>query len=390
MPHSLPVLSRYLALGVYGLLLSVGAFTGGIWAGAGIAMALLLYAATWRMDGTPPKPHTPLLFIMIILLAGAAIHTALASTQPALSWQQWLNLLTFLAPLSLLSCASVQTRVFTPRFFTIAAIIASVGAVALWGELRADGFLLRQLRGENASLTQYNRGFSYVVVMAFPLMATLWHRRHRWWLAAFFLIILLPTGLTESRSAKLALVAGMATVLAAYMLPKLTRWGLAVLSVALIGWSFAARWALVHLNMFLGDLPPSWQHRMEIWDYISYRIAERPLWGWGLGASQALSIESPHQSQYIFALTAAHHPHNLMSQLWVELGLFGLVMGMVFLLLTLHRAAALPAPLRPFAFGAWVAALILTLFAYNFWTDSLFAAFALTAFAFGGLRQKLS
>jgi FtsH-binding integral membrane protein len=63
--------------------------------------------------------------------------------------------------------------------------------------------------------------------------------------------------------------------------------------------------------------------------------------------------------------------------------------GIFFALFTLDRAASLSPKLVPFAIGAWVAGLTLSLVAYGFWTDSLFATFALTGFAFALLDHRV-
>ena len=76
-----------------------------------------------------------------------------------------------------------------------------------------------------------------------------------------------------------------------------------------------------------------------------------------------------------------------MIQLWVDLGLSGVALGLLFALLMLYKASRLPPPIVPFALGAWVAAWSISLVAYDFWTDFFFALFALTSLAFGLLAQ---
>ena len=60
-------------------------------------------------------------------------------------------------------------------------------------------------------------------------------------------------------------------------------------------------------------LPVSWAQRVGYWTYALERIAERPWTGWGLDASRAFS---PHIQL---------HPHNGALQLWLELGLPGVL-----------------------------------------------------------------
>jgi O-antigen ligase len=208
----------------------------------------------------------------------------------------------------------------------------------------------------------------------------------------FILILLIPTSLSESRTAKLALLLALAIAAIAHLWPVWTRRALAALPFLLIEWPFAAQKIFLTHYDWLAHLPKSWHQRMEIWDYMSYRIMEKPLLGWGLGTSHTLPFQEPNGAHYVLTKVAASHPHNAVIELWADLGMPGLALGIGFALLVLRKAGRLAPPLVPFALGAWVAGLCLTLVAYDLWTDSLFAAFAVTGFGFALLekRQALS
>jgi O-antigen ligase len=204
------------------------------------------------------------------------------------------------------------------------------------------------------------------------------------------LLLFIPAGLTESRSSKLALVAGLIILLAAYMAPVVVRWLLAATTILTIGWSFIGRHIFLYYPAMLAHVPPSWRARVEIWDYMSYRIEEKPWLGWGLGTTRTLDFLNPHGSSYLFTHMPAAHPHNVMTELWVELGIPGLALGIAFAFLTLWQISRLDRRLVPFALGAFTACLCFSLIAYDFWTDSLQAAFALTALAFAILQKQLT
>jgi O-antigen ligase len=123
---------------------------------------------------------------------------------------------------------------------------------------------------------------------------------------------------------------------------------------------------------------------------MSYRILEHPWLGWGLTASRFVPCAEPHGALYVRAPACPGHPHNAIIQLWVELGIPGLVFGIAFALLVLHWIERLDRRLAPFALGAFTGALTLSLVAYDLWTDSLFGAFALTAFAFALLQRRIT
>ena len=352
---------------------------------------LLAAEILWTSSpATTSVPHRNVLLALrpandLALLAGVSLAVMavlnLHSSAPDISWALWLKLTTIFVPLLLFSSPALQEAARHPRLFPILALAITTGALALGIELKSNGVMLHLLKGDGAFLAEYNRGISHVVMLAFPVMAWLWRSEKKWLIVPFLLILLFPTGLTESRSAKLALLLGVVVTLAAHKLPKLTRGALAGGTVLLLGWPFAAqRIFLDHVN-WIERLPASWRARMEIWDYLSYHIQERPLLGWGLGTSHTLPFQQPHGLMYAFTLVPAAHPHNVVTELWVELGIPGLLLGLSFAYLTWKRAT------DPFAQGAWVAGLCLALVAFNFWTDSLFAAFALTGFAFALLAQ---
>jgi O-antigen ligase len=224
----------------------------------------------------------------------------------------------------------------------------------------------------------------------FPLAS---HKR-LWLLLPFILVLFIPTGLTESRASKLALLLALAALVAAQFLPALTRWVLTFLPAFCVGWPFAVQGFFQNHYDVLNRFPASWHARMEIWDALSYRILERPWLGWGLGTSHLLPFQEPHGALYVMNNLPASHPHNVVIELWVELGLPGLIAGLAFALLMLRKAGQLDKKLVPFALATWMAAFCLSLVAYDFWTDSLFAAFALSAFALrmldGSMKGKAS
>ena len=373
---------------IYILAVTIGAFTGGLWASLGLGSALCLFVLVWYINRKPPAPEKSLIVIALaVLLVAACLN--LNSSNPGLSWHEWIKLATIFLPLCFLLSPAIASRATHPKFFTVLPLAMIVGGWALGLELYFDGPLLRIFRGFGASLEGYNRGLSYLVLIAFPVMAALWSSEKRWTIVPFFILLLVLTGLGESRATKLALILALPVVVLAHVWPVFMRRVLMTTPFVAIGWPFAARWFFLTHYDLLARIPDSFRARIEIWDYISYRIMERPLFGWGLGTSYTLPFSDPHGALYVFTIMPAGHPHNVVAQLWVELGLPGLVLGIAFALLMLRKASRLDPRLAPFAMGFWVAGFCLCLIAYNFWTDSLFAAFALTGVAFTMLEQKL-
>jgi len=117
-------------------------------------------------------------------------------------------------------------------------------------------------------------------------------------------------------------------------------------------------------------------HRLEIWDYMSARILERPLTGWGLGVAKVVPIHADELATYLYADATGIYPHNQWIELWLETGLLGIVLALALVLLALWRIRG-----RWGAYGlaAVAAALTASLLNFEITTDSWWAALAAAA-----------
>jgi O-antigen ligase len=376
-----------------GITVTLGVFLGGLWAGIAIAAGPLAFLMTWAQMRQRPLLRADIVLLALITLAVMAVMNGF-SHWPSASWTEWVRLASIFLTLSLFPLIPENARILLRRAFPVLFIAAIIGVLSLGIELWVGGPLMHLVNGPGAPMTGYNRGLSYTVVMAFGLLAgaVQFKRDSRLrsigLLLGFVAVLFIATGLTDSRAAKMALLAGLGVMGSAIILPVLTMRSLAGLPVLLCAWPFIVAHIFTHHFEWLAHLPDSWRARVEIWDYMSYRIMEHPWLGWGLSTSKLLDFRQPHGGQYVFALTAAPHPHNAVTQLWVELGIPGLMLGIAFAWMVLRRISQLEHRLIPYALGAWTAALCLSLVAYNFWTDSLWGCFALTGLLFGLLNAK--
>ncbi|HLB96528.1 MAG TPA: hypothetical protein VJK90_02640, partial [Acetobacteraceae bacterium] len=80
--------------------------------------------------------------------------------------------------------------------------------------------------------TKYNRGFDYLVLIAWPLLAHLWARRRHWAMAALALAMAVMLALTQSLAARVAVAAGVVVLLLAAAAPRLV--------AIVLAWSVAA------------------------------------------------------------------------------------------------------------------------------------------------------
>lgn len=114
------------------------------------------------------------------------------------------------------------------------------------------------------------------------------------------------------------------------------------------------------------------QHRYAIWSFVSDRIAEHPLIGWGMNASKTVphahdKIWIGNNEAYVERLPL--HPHNLSLQTWLELGLPGLILLIVAEGLIIHRilASAVHRTSVALALGQFTAALTFASLSYGLW-----------------------
>lgn len=148
-----------------------------------------------------------------------------------------------------------------------------------------------------------------------------------------------------------AALAGLAVAALPRLVPRLPGPALALVVLAMP----AMLWPGLKQGIDAAALPPSSAHRLLIWDFALDRIAEKPLWGWGLEASRripgggdpapAATLERfnlQHSASYGALASAARlplHTHNGPLQLWLELGAVGAALAAA-LAYALGRAAA--------------------------------------------------
>jgi len=137
-------------------------------------------------------------------------------------------------------------------------------------------------------------------------------------------------------------------------------------------------------------LKPSGVNRLEIWDYMTARVFEHPLRGWGLMSAKYVPIHPDELARYIYTDARGIYPHNQWLELWVELGALGVALGLVFAVLVLRRIRLLPACLRPFAYAAFASAMTVASVNYEVVTDSWWCALAASAVLFSILGRLVA
>ena len=300
-------------------------------------------AAFWR------QPLT----ILITLLLLWMVLTGFWSLSPADTY----STLQGLAPAMLAGAALVAgARVLQPGevqslarllLFSYALLIGLLGL-----ELLTGGFLLGAYHGLKQvpftfAVTMLSRGVVLAILLSWAT-AILLLRQQRTWLAAAAVIAAVAIAFgSGSYAGRMAAIVG---VLVFGFVLLLRHRGLIIVLAALL--AFSATIPLLPQGpldpeanaAWLGPFRNSGLHRLYIWRFAAERVAEHPLRGWGLDAARSMpggEAPSPVGGQLMMM-----HPHNGPLQVWLELGLPGILALLILLVLIgrgiLTRAAHQP------------------------------------------------
>lgn len=248
----------------------------------------------------------------------------------------------------------------------------ALGIAILVVQRATDGWLTRPFFMRGFVAPQLNQASDTLAVLALPASATLWHWRRRG-LALLLLAAAAAAicGLVGS-AARAALVAAVVAALLFYRWRAALASPIALLSVLVIvtaPFTFAKLAQIGPLMHMANHLKSSISHRLLIWSFVGDRIAEKPLFGWGLDASRAIpggkALIRPGQPWLPL------HPHNVPLQFWLELGIPGVVLSSLVIARLWCALGALRWP-RLFAAataGALAAAFVEALGTYGIWEE---------------------
>jgi O-antigen ligase len=129
-------------------------------------------------------------------------------------------------------------------------------------------------------------------------------------------------------------------------------------------------------------LKRSAQHRMEIWHFAAQRSLDRPLFGHGINSSRDI----PNGGVVSMFLGPDKpiiplHPHDGFLQIWLELGLTGVVIVAALLFFLLNATRRWPAKTQPFALATYGAGIIIAGLAFGLWQTWWMATLAFSIVA---------
>lgn len=267
-------------------------------------------------------------------------------------------------------------RLFSLLFWAVAAGVAILAADTV-----LDYPLQHALGGPAPNIgTKYNRGIIGLVMIAWPALANLVARGARLKALILFGIVLLGSVVGLSATGLGALVIGSCVWLVAFKAPRFAKGAIGIGMTALaLGLPLLLRLASAERPQLAKVMKWTGLHRLEIWDYMSARIVERPLAGWGLGVAKVVPIHAGELATYLYADANGIYPHNQWIELWLETGLPSVLVVLALLWLVLWR---IKGSATPYALAAVASALTVSLLNFEITTDSWWAALAASAVLF--------
>jgi len=373
---------------IYAVISSYGVISGGIWGGIGISGSLLMVILVGFGRKVFPMPSkNAIIFLGLGLFI--AFSSCFSAIDRAQSLHNALKMLTIFLPLIffsspilkeynkwILSRFDLLAILFIASFLILTVFLAI--SYNLWGHF-------------DRVTTHFNRGFSYGVLLAIPTFAILLNLKKKKLLSfVLFISCFLAILFTSSRSVQLGSFVALIMFFISKAYPIFAKWILRIGTIFFFVFPLCVFWIFGQFHEKMSMLPISWRHRMEIWDNLSYRIKDNILFGQGIGNTNKIEVSGDHSALYKIMEISASHPHNAAMQLWIETGVFGVFFGVFTCFWASRTIENLPVKYRPYANSAYIFGLILSMISYNLWTDSLWSAYAITAFTFSFLLKEKS
>jgi O-antigen ligase len=222
----------------------------------------------------------------------------------------------------------IHAQMFTLSAIINIAFVAAFPTYAITDELWDGVFFQKNALGFTATL-------------AIPTLVVAARSNPRWRLpfysaAAVFFVLLLGS---ESKTMLLATIASL-LLLVIYRLFRGHRTLKGAVLVALVGSSlFTVAFATANVAVLADwlDKDISLTGRVPLWEMIIPLISERPLLGYGYGATFG-GYFSPIHEIWVQATWNPTHAHNAILQIWLEMGIIAVVLFLITLIRSIGRA----------------------------------------------------
>lgn len=226
-------------------------------------------------------------------------------------------------------------------------------------------FLLHEGPQETTRYTLYITNWMAVISVAFfwPALQYTVNTGQIKLAAAMSALLCLLVYFSTSESAILGFWVGAIIFLGGRYIKRLPLVTFILVAAGLVLSPWLAHWLFIFRPDFLLDLKgASAAQRMEIWDFLARQIFEQPVLGWGVESTGAMTLET---DKLFFSGSRVVHPHNSALQLWIEMGIPGVLLGLGFLALVFRRIAS--ASDNIYMVAGFSSLLAISLTAYGLW-----------------------
>ena len=230
---------------------------------------------------------------------------------------------------------------------------------------------------ENGNWT-FNAQYMVYALLTFPMAMSLGSKIAKGVLLGFMLASTVL--LSANQAAMIGLLVGIGIVAVLPHLPErlqtVSLWSLLgafIVMPFLIAPFAPAPHFFYHLDNVFASLNVA--PRFELYKATIMDIIAQPWFGYGRDAARI------DHFAFLFG-EFAHYPHNFTLQIWLELGIFGLVLFVWLLGVTLHNIQKMPSQYRFYALGGFFCALSPIAFSYNLWSSWVIALFCITVWLF--------
>ncbi len=338
-------------------------------------------------------------FIVLFLFLSYAIFSLLWAENPLFGMKEILKILLYsLCGMITLNCLVKHKVDSIKKYFNLMAY-ASIASSLIWIFLYIADFKIFSFDLASSfhyDLGSFRRGSHLCAVLLFPLSIYLWQFKKRLLAEIAFVALFCTIYLSSKHTAFLVVLMTAALLPFVFML---RGWFIRLFQLCLIVFFFFApivvepfvEPALTYAEKAQETdvkIPTSFLHRLKIWDFTSHKIIEKPIQGYGFGSSRFLGagqrtsltvsllpyfkgVESPDK-ETLWVLGDLSllplHPHNAFLQIWLELGLVGMLIAAAFLFFLIEKGLSMPKRAQQMIFmGALFPALVVVNMSYGLW-----------------------
>lgn len=320
--------------------------------------------------------------LAFFLLAPALLGMAswFWSITPAASFERALKIGGLMLPaIWLFSVMAVRPDSVRAMFARYVPVIYTALATGLAVELVSDFALYRwfaEIPADTAISTSILNKFMAVLVLPLPYLISFLLEQKKYYVLAMLIgASLVALFTTQSQAAQLASLVMAAAWVGIRVLPRVTP-ALTFVVIALV--LIVLPWLAPFLYNHLGDefrngawlvRAASSSERLEVYTFVSLRIQENPLYGFGMDCTR--SITDFVSAKKYFPSSTIMHPHNIGLQLWIEFGSFGIALALSTLLFIYRRLRLRSLDQQMLPFTVFCGAVVFLMVSWSLWASWL-------------------